>query len=54
MTFQERWAEGPPVGPAEVREWLAKAGAISPNMQHLCQDYLTLRERNEEFEGPST
>ncbi len=46
MTFQERWAEGPPdeprnlLTPNEIQDWLALGGAISP--KHLCQDYLTL------------
>ena len=56
MTFQERWAEGPPVGPAElltpaeVREWLALGGMISPNAQRLGRDYLILWDRNKELE----
>ena len=66
MTFQERWAEGPPVGPAElltpveVRKWQQRNDSLRDGVwfneiiDRLCRDYLTLWERNEEFEGPST
>ncbi len=46
MTFQERWAEGPPVGePSDLltREDVERIKEVWwPNIQKLCQDYLTL------------
>ena len=65
MTFQERWAEGPPVGPAELLTpeeaknglalWDDYEGTgyqISPEwVKHLCRNYLTLWERNKELEA---
>ena len=62
MTFQERWAEGPPVGEAprensEMTDLLTPADVERikevwwPNIQKLCRNYLTLWDRNEELEA---
>ena len=73
MTFQERWAEGPPVGeppldlltPEQMQKELTAANAAAareadPDMQmaylriaRICQDYLTLWDRNKELEAAS-
>ncbi len=56
MTYQERWAEGPPVGeppldlltPEEVEE-IGGSTFEERNRAHvrrLCRDYLTLWDRN--------
>ncbi len=48
MTFQERWAEGPPVGPAElltpeeVRELSKTLVGSTVRVHRLCRDYLAL------------
>ena len=58
MTFQERWAEGPPVGepaelltPQDVRFFdidnLSLRRGDNELLTRLCQDYLTLWDRNE-------
>ena len=63
MTFQERWAEGPPVGeppstllaPYEVEE-IGGSTFEEMNRAHvrrLCRDYLTLWERNKDLEAAS-
>ena len=69
MTFQERWAEGPPVGeapkareiselltPGGVREMLEKySGFIKPDpAAKLCRDYLTLWDRHERLKEAIT
>ena len=52
MTFQERWGEGPPVGPAELLtpeevrffdiDNLSLRSGDNELLTRLCRDYLTL------------
>ena len=60
MTYQERNAEGPPVGeppfdlltPKKVRETLDRGSlGWDITVARLCRDYLTLWERNKELEA---
>ena len=61
MTYQERWAEGPPVGPAElltpktVRFMAADLPLYRAHFRthfaQLCDNYVTLWQRNKELEA---
>ncbi|KKL46331.1 hypothetical protein LCGC14_2346600 [marine sediment metagenome] len=57
MTFQERWAEGPPVGPAEVGQLnnniteMCRICCVREDLRCLCHDYLILWDRNKELEA---